>query len=318
MMTAPTGNNRQLVETMVQEYQSIGMQDQEILSAMTSDGFPQDVVRAALNRTQSPREPRKGMDVSRNVPERHADICAKIQSLYELKLHKTDIRLLAMDNGVSAEEFDTVWNSHFAIASKWEGRFILAQDGVNQYSSGSPAGCSLMACRFLASAGTLNSKELSELIRSTNYKGDRFLDMEACIAQYKELVLIDNPWEEQRYLSNTMQVVFDRRDMCSLQKATQTILSYDPLFGALIVGNGLTIGLRKTREHVEIFDSHGDSTITREDNTAYVIRFGINEVDEVTAYLERKFPDIGFSGIGLGGIEIWPLGYASQVSGKPT
>lgn len=178
----------------------------------------------------------------------------------------------------------------------------LAAHGVNQYQAGGPAACTPLACRFIASSLPVSPEMIERLILENNYKGDAFLETENCIAQ-TNLSVAENPWLSQRPFGNSMQVVLQREGENSLSAAVTSILDETGIAGAVITGNGVTIAMRKQGGNLEFFDSHGDSTITKKDNAAYVITFTNDQKKLIVDFLADRFPDIGFPPL----LEIWPI-----------
>jgi hypothetical protein len=179
---------------------------------------------------------------------------------------------------------------------------ILSEKELNQYLTGGTAACTPLACQFLASEQSASPPMIADLIVTNNYKKDTFVDTEECIKNY-HLRLAENPWEDQRAKSKSMQVSFKRNAKMGIAAAVKSILNEPKIRGAIITANGLTIGMRKHDRRVEFFDSHGDATLTNQGNAAYIQVFAHDQAEQITNFLVSRFPDIEWAPA----IEIWPI-----------
>ncbi|MGD0664374.1 MAG: hypothetical protein ABSA17_01410 [Rhabdochlamydiaceae bacterium] len=191
---------------------------------------------------------------------------------------------------------------------------ILAADGVNQYSAGGSSACTPLACRFIASEDPASPEMLKQLIEGNTYLGNEHLDTEKCI-QDTGLIRAENPWAwmaqepmQATVKNEPMQVTFGQNGVTDLTEAVKTLLGSNEINGAIITANTITIGMRKFGDAVEFFDSHGDASRTHTDkaygiNTAYVIQFQKNQMDQMVEFLTRRFPNI----VKNSHIQIWPI-----------
>jgi hypothetical protein len=191
---------------------------------------------------------------------------------------------------------------------------IIAAGEVNQYSAGGSSACTPLACRFIASEDPASPEMLKKLIEAITYRGNKHLDTEKCI-QDTGLIRAKNPWAwmAQEHLqatvkNETMQVTFGQNGVTDLTEAVKTLLGSNEINGAIITANAIRIGMRKYGDAVEFFDSHGDASRTHTDkaygiNTAYVIQFQKNQMDQMVEFLTRLFPNI----VKNSHIQIWPI-----------
>lgn len=180
---------------------------------------------------------------------------------------------------------------------------ILAAGGINQYQSGGPAACTLLACQFLASKLIASSEMLGDMIRSNTYEGANFLDTENCIRD-AGLQMAENPWEEQREWSPTMQASLEREEETGMRAAIHSLLNSAKIRGAIITAHSITIGMRKIENRIEFFDSHGNAELTGEGNAAYIKIFDLKQREQIVDFLSKRFPHSEYL---LNVLEIFPI-----------
>lgn len=178
----------------------------------------------------------------------------------------------------------------------------VAENGVNQYQVGGVAACTPLACQFLASKLPATPKMIADLIQQNTFKDEFFAETDACAARF-ELKTVQNPWEDQRDWSPSMQVSLEIEGETGIRAAVNTLFDSSYIRGAIITGNGITIGMRKKENKVEFFDSHGDANLTSQGNAAYVKIFELDQRQQAADFLAKRFPPIGF----LDALEILPI-----------
>ncbi len=180
---------------------------------------------------------------------------------------------------------------------------ILAANGVNQYQLGNIAACTRLACAFLSSDKPASPQLIQELIQRNSHFDATFEDTEMVIQAFPNLRLARNPLTSQAF-SMTLQVAYDRE---RLQSALEALVHSQEVSGSIITANSLTIAMRKKPGKIEFLDSHGDDSVTKAGNTAYIKTFKTHELDRAAQFLFTKFPDFGYMG-NLSIIEMWPIG----------
>ena len=221
------------------------------------------------------------------------DRCRQLMAQIKKEIHETKIEMI----------------DEIKVETKYPNLFLAAQ-GVNQYQAGGPAACTPLACQFIASQQPASSQMLGNIITANKYTADNFLETENCIAQL-HLKIAENPWESQREFSPSMQVSFDNESKMGLSAAMKSLLTSLDIGGAIFTANGVTIAMRKRGLGIEFFDSHGDATLTNQNNVnltnknnaAYIYTFAPGQTDLMVDYLTHRFPEIGFTP----NIEIWPI-----------
>lgn len=182
---------------------------------------------------------------------------------------------------------------------------ILCADGMNQYTpvpgkKQSVSACAPLACSFLASDKTSSSEMIQNLILANTYTDDLHSFADEWLPKFHLEAPEDNPWPfQQPFYGAIMAVSFEQ--VCispegndsGLIAAVKTLVENPHIRGAILNGNGITTAIRKKGDYIEFFDSHGDSTITKADNSAYIKGFKKDQQQGLVDLLRQRYPNMG-------------------------
>lgn len=151
---------------------------------------------------------------------------------------------------------------------------------LNQYQAGGTAACTELACRFLVQRLPTNRENLTTLLEE---KVDTS-GMAPSVIDYVFSIGFSDVFP------TGTKITQDKEQTEKEIAAILTDFANNPDFdGAIITAGGLTIALRKNKDYLEFFDSHGDNLLTG-NNMCYVVRYRYKDIPAAAKFLLNRFP----------------------------